>query len=134
MEDGDRKKGLLWKLPLVESRDLGKIGPGLGYGIGCGFGFGVGLFGGAGLGIGVPGVQLGVGIGAGCGVGLGFGYGVGRGWAYDENGRYSNVGRLFRRRRTGSTKDEIGAMLDDLISSTRQVCDVINREIEKRRR
>ena len=54
--------------------------------------FGVG----AGLGAGFPGLQIGIGVGAGCGIGLGFGYGVGKGIAYDENKRYSNVGKLFR--------------------------------------
>jgi len=36
---------------------------------------------------------LGFGVGAGCGIGIGFGYGFGKGVAYDENGRYSNIGR-----------------------------------------
>ena len=39
-------KGLLWRLPEVTSKELGKIGPGLGIGIGCGAGAGIGFFGG----------------------------------------------------------------------------------------
>lgn len=42
---GDQK-GLLWRLPEVTSRELGKIGPAFGLGIGCGAGAGVGFFGG----------------------------------------------------------------------------------------
>ena len=51
---------------------------------------------GAGLGYGFPGLTLGFGVGAGCGVGIGFGYGLGKGIAYDENKRYSNVGKMFQ--------------------------------------
>lgn len=54
-------------------------------------------FSGAGFGPGIPGLQLGFGLGVGCGVGVGFGYGTGRGVAYDEERKYSNVGRLFHR-------------------------------------
>ena len=43
-DGGDR--GLLWKLPVVSTKELGKIGPGFGFGAGCGFGFGIGLLGG----------------------------------------------------------------------------------------
>lgn len=132
-DTNDSKRGLAWKLPLVQSKELGKIGPALGYGIGCGFGVGAGLIGGAGIGIGVPGVQFGFGIGAGCGVGLGFGYGVGRGWAYDENGRHGNVGKLCRRRQNGSSENQIEALMDDLISSTKRAINAIDREIQKRR-
>lgn len=40
-------RGLLWRLlPVLKSRDLGKLGPAFGYGIGCGAGIGVGLIGG----------------------------------------------------------------------------------------
>lgn len=42
----DDEKGLLWKLPVVYSNKLGKLGPGFGFGAGCGVGFGVGLIGG----------------------------------------------------------------------------------------
>lgn len=51
---------------------------------------------GAGLGYGFPGLTLGFGVGAGCGVGFGFGYGLGKGIAYDQNKRYSNVGKMFQ--------------------------------------
>ena len=57
----------------------------------------VGCVAGAGIGLGFPGLQIGFGVGAGCGVGVGFGYGLGKGRAYDENGTYSNVGRLPKR-------------------------------------
>ena len=40
---------------------------------------------------------MGFGVGAGCGIGIGFGYGFGKGVAYDENGRYSNIGRSNQR-------------------------------------
>ncbi|KAI4388744.1 hypothetical protein MLD38_001048 [Melastoma candidum] len=76
-DDDDR--GILWKLPVVKSRQLGRLGPGFGFGAGCGFGFGFGLLGGAGFGPGIPGLQLGFGLGVGCGVGVGFGYGAGKG-------------------------------------------------------
>lgn len=55
------------------------------------------LVSGVGLGPGIPGLQIGFGVGAGCGAGVGFGYGMGRGVAYDENRRYTNVGKLSRR-------------------------------------
>ncbi|XP_075108498.1 uncharacterized protein LOC107779538 isoform X2 [Nicotiana tabacum] len=95
MNGRDEEKGLVWKLPIVKSKQLGKIGPAFGLGIGCGFGLGIGLIGGTGFGPGLPGLQLGFGFGAGCGIGLGFGYAVGRGIAYDDNRKYSNVGKLF---------------------------------------
>jgi hypothetical protein len=41
---GGGQKGLLWRLPEVTSKELGKIGPAFGLGIGCGAG--IGLFGG----------------------------------------------------------------------------------------
>lgn len=43
---GGDDKGLIWKLPTVRSKDLGKLGPGIGFGAGCGVGLGAGLFGG----------------------------------------------------------------------------------------
>jgi hypothetical protein len=46
MRDDDEQKGLLWRLPKLETADLGKLGPGFGYGIGCGFGVGAGVIGG----------------------------------------------------------------------------------------
>ncbi|CAD6272110.1 unnamed protein product [Miscanthus lutarioriparius] len=52
---------------------------------------------GAGVGSGFPGLSLGFGVGAGCGIGIGFGHGFGKGVAYDENGRYSNIGRSNQR-------------------------------------
>lgn len=39
-------KGPIWKLPVVRSNQLGKVGPAFGIGAGCGVGFGVGLLGG----------------------------------------------------------------------------------------
>lgn len=46
MRNGDDEKGLLWKLPVLKSNNLGKVGPGFGIGAGCGLGFGIGLLGG----------------------------------------------------------------------------------------
>lgn len=43
---GDDDKGLLWRLPKVRIKDVGKVGPAFGLGFGCGFGFGAGLIGG----------------------------------------------------------------------------------------
>lgn len=42
----EEEKGLLWKLPPVRSKQLGKLGPAFGVGAGCGFGFAIGLIGG----------------------------------------------------------------------------------------
>ena len=42
----EEEKGLLWKLPVVKSGHLGRLGPAFGVGAGCGFGFAVGLIGG----------------------------------------------------------------------------------------
>ncbi|KAK8970896.1 hypothetical protein KSP40_PGU011475 [Platanthera guangdongensis] len=43
--DNGGNKGLLWRLPVVKSKEIGKLGPGIGFGAGCGVGLGVGLFG-----------------------------------------------------------------------------------------
>ena len=45
-DDGDDDKGLLWKLPVIKSKQVGKLGPGFGFGGGCGFGLGAGIIGG----------------------------------------------------------------------------------------
>lgn len=45
-DDRDADKGLIWKLPVLKTKELGKIGPAFAFGAGCGFGFGVGLIGG----------------------------------------------------------------------------------------
>ncbi|KAA8521122.1 hypothetical protein F0562_011725 [Nyssa sinensis] len=121
MNGDDEGKGLLWKLPLLKSKQLGKLGPGFGLGAGCGFGLGFGLVGGAGIGPGMPGLQLGFGFGVGCGVGLGFGYGAGRGIAYDENRRYSNVGKLFNGPGNIPSRNEIGALFDELVINTKKL-------------
>ncbi|XP_031255527.1 keratin, type II cytoskeletal 5 [Pistacia vera] len=120
----DEEKGLIWKLPQIKLKDLGKVGPAFGAGIGCGVGVGVGLVGGIGIGPGFPGLQFGAGFGAGCGVGIGFGYGLGKGVAHDEYRRYSNVG----------TSDVLGALVDELASNTKKIVKVTSREIEKWRR
>ncbi|KAH9562936.1 hypothetical protein CY35_05G098400 [Sphagnum magellanicum] len=135
MRDDDEQKGLLWRLPKLETADLGKLGPGFGYGIGCGFGVGAGVIGGAGLGFGFPGLQLGFGLGAGCGVGVGFGYGLGKGRAYDADRRYSNLGRLPKRSNgvAGSSGAEIGAILDDFVSGIKRALESIQNEDRKRR-
>ncbi|PON95131.1 glycine-rich protein [Trema orientale] len=131
-EEGE--KGLLWKLPVVKSKQLGKLGPAFGLGAGCGFGFGIGLLGGAGFGPGIPGLQLGVGIGVGCGVGVGFGYGLGRGIAQDENRRYSNIANLNNGSRNFPTRDEIGALIDDLVDNSKKLVRATSRELDKWRR
>lgn len=47
MTDGDEEdKGPIWRLPVLKSKELGKLGPGFGLGAGCGFGLGFGLIGG----------------------------------------------------------------------------------------
>ncbi|KAL3845737.1 hypothetical protein ACJIZ3_003140 [Penstemon smallii] len=130
----EEDKGLLWKLPAVKSRQLGKLGPAFGIGAGCGFGFAIGLIGGTGFGPGIPGLQLGFGFGAGCGVGLGFGYGVGKGIAYDENRRYSNVGKIFNSRGSVPVQDEIGALVDELVVNTKKLIQATSKEVDKWRR
>ncbi|KAH7443773.1 hypothetical protein KP509_02G050300 [Ceratopteris richardii] len=90
---------ILWKLPVMYSTDLGRLGPGFGCGVGFGFGIGFGIIGGAGIGFGLPGLQFGFGFGAGFGFGVGFGYGIGKGLAYDEHGKHCNLPRWdFRKR------------------------------------
>ncbi|KAK4413470.1 hypothetical protein Salat_2759600 [Sesamum alatum] len=130
----EEEKGLLWKLPAVKSKQLGKLGPAFGVGAGCGFGFAIGLIGGTGFGPGIPGLQLGFGLGAGCGVGLGFGYGVGRGIAYDENRRYANVGKFFHNRGDFPVQHEIGALVDELVLSAKKLIQTTSREVDKWRR
>lgn len=44
--NGGSEKGLLWRLPTLKMKELGKLGPGIGLGAGCGVGFGIGLIGG----------------------------------------------------------------------------------------
>ncbi|XVE70311.1 hypothetical protein DITRI_Ditri10aG0062300 [Diplodiscus trichospermus] len=131
VEDGDR--GLIWKLPQLKIKDVGRVGPAFGLGAGCGLGFAFGLVGGAGFGPGFPGLQVGFGFGAGCGVGLGFGYGVGRGIAHDEYHTYSNIGRLFGRRHL-SLQEEFSGVIDELVVNTKKVVIAASREIDKWRR
>ncbi|PPD76969.1 hypothetical protein GOBAR_DD26100 [Gossypium barbadense] len=38
-------KGLIWKLPQLKLKEVGKVGPAFGLGAGCGLGFGIGLVG-----------------------------------------------------------------------------------------
>ncbi|XP_009370657.3 glycine-rich cell wall structural protein 1 [Pyrus x bretschneideri] len=141
-DDGGEGKGWLWKLPVLKSQQLGKVGPAFGLGVGCGVGFGIGLLGGAGFGPGIPGLQVGFGLGAGCGVGLGFGYGVGKGIAYDDHRRYSNVGNLFRGGNVGiscasrnlPTQDDIGALVEELVDNTKKLVKATAREMDKWRR
>lgn len=40
------EKGLIWKLPVLKSEHLGRLGPAFGVGAGCGFGLAFGLIGG----------------------------------------------------------------------------------------
>ncbi|KAK1386794.1 chorion class B protein L11 [Heracleum sosnowskyi] len=132
--DSNEEKGLLWKLPSVNSKNLGKLGPAFGIGVGCGVGFGVGLLGGTGFGAGFPGLQLGFGLGAGCGVGLGFGYGVGRGVAHDEYRKYTNVGKIFNTHGHLPVQDEIGTLIDDLVVNTKKLIRATSKEVDKWRR
>ncbi|XP_072981447.1 uncharacterized protein [Typha angustifolia] len=125
------EKGLLWKLPELKSKDLGKLGPAFGIGAGCGVGAGVGLFGGAGLGAGFPGLQIGFGVGAGCGLGLGFGYGMGKGIAYDDKQEYTNVGKLFHGARNLPPQERIAALVDEIAMSTKKLVQATSKEIEK---
>ncbi|KAG2710052.1 hypothetical protein I3843_04G006800 [Carya illinoinensis] len=133
-DQGGELKGLAWKLPHVNSKQLGKLGPAFGLGAGCGLGFGIGLLGGVGLGPGIPGLQVGIGFGAGCGIGLGFGYGAGRGIALDENGRHSNVGHLSHGSMNFPSQDEIGALVDELVINTKKLIRATSREVDKWRR
>ncbi|KAI4347439.1 hypothetical protein L6164_008252 [Bauhinia variegata] len=132
--DDDQEKGLLWKLPVVKSRDFGKVGPAFGIGAGCGVGLGLGLLGGVGLGPGIPGLQVGFGVGAGCGIGLGFGYGLGKGIAQDEKRRHSNVGNVLRDAGSFLSQDEITALVDDVVINTKRLIRVTSRELDKWRR
>lgn len=132
--DDSRRKGILWKPPVLQTPELGKLGPGFGFGIGCGVGFGAGLVGGAGLGFGFPGLQFGAGIGTGCGIGIGYGYGLGRGRAYDENGRHSNLGKLFSMEGDTSTGAEIGAIIDNFVTGLKQAIESFDGKSGKRRR
>ncbi|XP_047087962.1 keratin, type II cytoskeletal 5-like [Lolium rigidum] len=127
---GGGQKGLLWRLPEVTSKELGKIGPAFGLGIGCGAGAGIGFFGGAGLGYGFPGLTIGFGVGAGCGVGLGFGYGLGKGIAYDETKRHSNVGKMFREAPKFPT-DTVAGLFDELVVNTKKLATATSKQIEK---
>lgn len=127
---GGDQKVLLWRLPEVTSKELGKIGPALGIGIGCGAGAGIGFFGGAGLGYGFPGLTLGFGVGAGCGVGIGFGYGLGKGIAYDEKKKYSNVGKMFQEA-PHFPMDTVGALFDELVINTKKLVTSTSKGIEK---
>ncbi|XP_052200798.1 uncharacterized protein LOC127807177 isoform X2 [Diospyros lotus] len=128
----DGEKGLLWKLPAIKTKQLGKLGPAFGIGAGCGFGFGIGLIGG--FGPGIPGLQLGFGLGAGCGIGLGLGYGMGRGIAYDENRRYTNVGKFLNSPGHLPSQDEIGVLFDELVINTKKLIKATSKEVEKWRR
>ncbi|CAA7396564.1 unnamed protein product [Spirodela intermedia] len=127
-DGGSRESGPFWKLPVLKTGDLGKLGPGVGFGAGCGVGFGVGLFGGAGVGLGFPGLKFGFGAGAGCGVGLGFGYGLGKGVATDGNQRFSNVGYVIGDR---SSQDRIFSVLDDLVENSKSVAKAVSMSIEE---
>ncbi|CAL9122522.1 unnamed protein product [Musa textilis] len=124
-----KEKAFVWKLPVVKTGDLGKLGPGLSFGAGCGVGVGIGLFGGAGLGAGFPGLQFGVGAGAGCGIGLGFGYGMGKGVSFDENGKHTNVGKLFQG--NPMSHGQIGGLIDEVVVNAKKLVKATSREIEK---
>jgi hypothetical protein len=46
-DDGDNSKGIVWRLPKLQTHDWGRMGPAFGYGIGCGVGLGAGIVGGS---------------------------------------------------------------------------------------
>ncbi|KAH7296024.1 hypothetical protein KP509_26G004800 [Ceratopteris richardii] len=127
-----KQSNFLWKLPAVQTPELGRIGPGFGYGMGCGVGLGVGLVGGAGLGFGFPGLNFGAGVGAGCGLGIGFGYGVGKGRAYDENGKHNNL--AIPKKGVETPMSELGVVVDKLFVGMVQAIERVDREIINRRR
>ncbi|XP_054794214.1 uncharacterized protein LOC129299767 [Prosopis cineraria] len=127
----DEKRLLwIWKLPVVNPKDFGKVGPAFGAGAGCGLGFG----GGMGIGPGIPGFRVGFGFGAGCGIGLGFGYGVGKGIAQDESRRYSNVGDPFHGSRTIPSEDDITGLADEHVMNGKKLIKVTAKEFDKWRR
>ncbi|KAL0437871.1 UNVERIFIED_CONTAM: hypothetical protein Slati_2270100 [Sesamum latifolium] len=130
----EEEKGLLWKLPAVKSKQLGSLDLPLALALAAGLVSPSGSLEGTGFGPGIPGLQLGFGLGAGCGVGLGFGYGVGRGIAYDENRRYTNVGKFFHNRGDFPVQHEIGALVDDLVLSAKKLIQATSREVDKWRR
>lgn len=134
MSGNDDERGLIWKLPELNLKDFGKVGPAFGAGLGCGVGVGVGLVGGVGIGPGFPGMQFGMGFGAGCGVGVGFGYGVGKGIAHDAHRRYSNVGKLFQGQGDASSQEMLVELIDELVLNTKKLVKATSREIEKWRR
>ncbi|XP_062232549.1 protein TRIGALACTOSYLDIACYLGLYCEROL 5, chloroplastic-like [Phragmites australis] len=123
-----------WGLPASRSRVLGKLGPSFGIGAGCGVGVGVGIIGGAGVGPGFPGLRLGFGVGVGCGIGIGFGYGFGKGVAYDESGRYSNIGRSNWTSSGLPSEDQIDILVDELIENSKKLIKATSKEIDKWRR
>ncbi|EPS58485.1 hypothetical protein M569_16329, partial [Genlisea aurea] len=129
----DGEKGLIWRLPEVKSRRIGKLGPAFGVGVGCGVGLAVGLIGGTGFGLGLPSLQLGFGFGAGCGIGVGFGYGLGKGIAYDESRRLSNIGHS-RGAAVVPLQDDIGGVIDELVVNTKKLIEATSREMDKWRR
>lgn len=45
MRDDD-ERGIMWRLPKLQTKDWGKLGPAFGYGVGCGVGLGAGIVGG----------------------------------------------------------------------------------------
>ncbi|KAG2627431.1 hypothetical protein PVAP13_3KG125944, partial [Panicum virgatum] len=94
-------------------------------------GVGVGLIGGAGVGPGFPGLRLGFGVGACCGIGIGFGYGFGKGVAYDENGKYSNIGRSNQKSKGLPSEDQIDILIDEVIENTKKLIKAILKEIDK---
>ncbi|KAM1655312.1 hypothetical protein ACFX1Q_008206 [Malus domestica] len=75
-DDGGDGKGLSWKLPVLGTQQLGKVGPAFGLGTSCDLGFDIGLLGCARFGPGISGLQVVLSLGAGCGVCLGFGVAI----------------------------------------------------------
>ncbi|CAN6341983.1 unnamed protein product [Urochloa humidicola] len=131
---GGGRRGPRWGLPPARSKVLGKLGSSFGAGAGCGVGVGIGLIGGAGVGPGFPGLRLEFGVGIGCGIGIGFGYGFGKGFAYDENGKYSNIGKSNKKSRGLQSEDQIDILVDEVIENTKKLIKATLKAIDKCRR
>ncbi|KAM1242615.1 hypothetical protein ACFX2G_034953 [Malus domestica] len=107
-DDGENEKGLLWKLPILGTQQLGKVGPAFGLDGGCGLGFGIGFLGGAGFGPGIPGLQVGLGLVLDTGI--------------------SPASRDL------PTHDDIGALVEELVDNTKKLFRATTKEIDKWRR
>ncbi|KAG7025114.1 hypothetical protein SDJN02_13937 [Cucurbita argyrosperma subsp. argyrosperma] len=121
-EGGEDESGMLWKLPVLKSSRIGRLGPAFGLGVGCGVGFGIGLVGGFLL-------QLGFGVlVSGCGLGLGFGYAIEELLLFCHQETFLDFHFYF------ISRDEIGALVDELALNTKKLIRVTAQEIDKWKR